>query len=130
MNWMKKRVRGRTSKTFKRWVSECGDYRIEWRGEYEPGRWYATVDVGWMWSFAGKRGAYRTQSAAMKAAEYHRRCWERYLVGGRACRAKLKGLSVGTDFRANRIMNYPPAWCAGDPRLAALTRKLPTKISR
>ena len=49
MNWTRKRVRGRTSKTFKRWISGCGAYRIEWRGEYEPGRWYATVDVGWMW---------------------------------------------------------------------------------
>lgn len=124
MQFTKKRVKGKRQDTFQRWVSDCGAYRVEWRAELGIPAWYATVDVGWMWTFAGKRGPYRTRKAAERACITHRKAWERYMTADRAKRAELRRLRVGKGDQINTLMIYPPAWCARDRRLGALGRKL------
>jgi hypothetical protein len=123
MEFVRKKVKGKRQDTFQRWVSDCGAYRVEWRAELGLPAWYATVDVGWMWAFAGKRGPYRTRKAAERACVQHRKAWERYMTADRAKRADLRRLRVGKGDQINALVKDPPAWCARDRRLGALGQK-------
>ncbi len=98
----KQRVKGRTTKTYREWWSDCGNYRITWRSEVsgvtvDPG-YYACVrcvvsdkDPTEYWGFAHRRGLNRTLKAAQKSCEDGRKVWERFL--------RIKGRAKVTQFR-------------------------------
>ena len=79
MQFKRRRIRGKTQKTYKEWRSDCGHYRVCWRNEVSglgPARYYATVrcargdgrnSSGEFWDFAADRRPYRTLKAAQQA---------------------------------------------------------------
>ena len=137
MQFKRKRIRGKTQKTYKEWRSNCGHYRVCWRNE-NPGlgsaRYYATVrsDRGSVrdgsnefWDFAADRRPYRTLKAAQKACEKNQRVWQKFIDlanvtrKGRLDRARhqIANSVVGTKPTASRILNScPPVWAI--PKLA------------
>jgi len=104
----KKRIKGRTVKTYREWWSDCGEYRITWRNgvfgvEVDPG-FYACVrcvvshrDQREYWGFANRRGLNRTLKAAKKSCEDGKKAWERFLrITGRAKVTQFRRLKVDT----------------------------------
>jgi hypothetical protein len=104
----KKRIKGRTVKTYREWWSDCGEYRITWRSEVfgvevDPG-FYACVrcvvshrDQTEYWGFANRRGLNRTLKAAIKSCEDSKKVWERFLrITGRAKVTQFRRLKVDT----------------------------------
>lgn len=104
----RKRIKGRSVKTYKEWWSECGEYRITWRKEVfgvevDPG-FYACVrcvishqNQTEYWGFANRRGLNRTLKAAIQSCEDGKKVWERFLrITGRAKVTQFRRLKVDT----------------------------------
>ncbi len=104
----RKRIKGRTVKTYKEWLSDCGEYRITWRREVfdvevDPG-FYACVrcvishrDPTVYWGFANRRGLNRTLKAAIKSCEDGQKVWKRFLnITGRAKVTQFRRLVADT----------------------------------
>ena len=135
MEFKRKRVHGKTTEIHKRWVSNCGDYRVEWRNELPGGgSFYAMVRESRrgadFWNFAGRRAPYRTWKAAADACRKHQRAWKRFLnAAGRAgagradrLKAMIEKSVEGKAWRANKVLRYPPCWA--EERLNDAARKL------
>ncbi|REJ65589.1 MAG: hypothetical protein DWQ31_16755 [Planctomycetota bacterium] len=139
MQFKRKRMKGKTQKTYKEWRSECGNYRICWRNEISSlgsARYYATVlcrrDDGFeFWDFAAERKPYRTLQTAQKACERSQRVWEKFIGLKRAprkgrmdrARAQIAASVVGKKGTAGRIIgSCPPVWVK--PRLNPQLLKL------
>jgi len=137
MEFKRKRIRGKTQKTYKEWQSECGYYRVCWRNEIPSlgsARYYATVrcDRGdgrdsskEFWDFAADRRPYRTLKAAQEACQKNQRVWLQFIDladasrKGRLDRARqqIANSVVGTKPTTGRILNScPPVWAR--PKLA------------
>ena len=104
----KKRIKGKSIKTYKEWCSDCGNYRITWRKEVfdievDPG-YYACVkcvvshhSMKEYWGFAHRRGLNRTFKAAVKSCEDGKKVWDQFLrITGRAKVTQFRRLVVGT----------------------------------
>ena len=104
----RKRIKGRTVKTYKEWWSDCGNYRITWRKEVagiavDPG-YYACVkcvrsdqDRTEYFGFAHRRGLNRTLKAAIKQCEEGEKVWRRFLnIKGRAKVTQFRRLKADT----------------------------------
>ena len=104
----KKRIKGKSIKTYREWWSDCGEYRITWRKEVfgvevDPG-YFACVrcvvthrDQTEYWGFAHRRGLNRTLKAAMKSCEDGQRVWKQFLrITGRAKVTQFRRLQAGT----------------------------------
>lgn len=137
MQFKRRRIRGKTQKTYKEWRSDCGHYRICWRNEI-PGlgsaRYYATArcDRGdrsdgssEFWDFAADRRPYRTLNAAKQACEKNQRVWQQFIElddvprKGRneLARQQITRSVVGTKPTTGHILNScPPIWAL--PHLA------------
>lgn len=102
------RIKGRTVKTYKEWLSDCGNYRITWRKEVfgievDPG-FFACVrcvvshrDQTEYWGFASRRGLNRTFKASIKSCEDGQKVWERFLsITGRAKVTQFRRLRADT----------------------------------
>jgi len=136
MQFKRKRIRGKTQKTYKEWRSDCGHYRVCWRNELPSlgsTRYYATVrcnrgdgcDSGEFWEFAADRRPYRTLKAAQKACQKNQCVWLQFidLAGaprkGRIDRARqqITHSVVGSKPTTGHILNScPPIWAL--PKLA------------
>jgi|GEM_PF-3310044 len=135
MQFKRKRIRGKTQKTYKEWRSDCGHYRICWRNEIHglgSARYYATVrsDRGdrrdgssggssEFWDFATDRRPYRTLSAAKKACQKNQRVWQKFIDLANVprkghlnlARQQIANSVVGSKPTAGRILNScPPIW--------------------
>ena len=133
MQFKRKRIRGKTQKTYKEWRSDCGHYRVCWRNEI-PGlgsaRYYAAVrcdrgDGREFWDFAADRRPYRTLNAAKQACHKNQQTWQRFIDLANAPRKGRNELArqqiarsvVGTKPTTGRILNScPPIWV--QPKLA------------
>ena len=133
MNFKRKRIRGKTQKTYKQWRSECGHYRICWRNEIHglgSARYYATVrclrpDGSGFWDFATDRRPYRTMKATQQACHQHQQTWQKFIDLTDAPRKGRNELArqqitcsvVGSKPTASHILNScPPVWAL--PKLA------------
>lgn len=123
---LKKRIKGKSIKTYKEWWSDCGEYRITWRKEVfgvevDPG-YYACVrcvishrEQTMYWGFTNRRGLNRTFKAAIKSCEDGRKVWERFLsITGRAKVTQFRRLMadtmVGTGKSKYSALVDIPAW--------------------
>ena len=122
----KKRIKGRSAKTYKEWHSECGQYRITWRSQVfgieVPPRYYACVrcvrsplDLLEYWGFAQCRRPYKAFKAVVKACEENEKLWQQFLaMEGRDKIAQVKDLkaraTVGSGEGAYCTMNELPVW--------------------
>lgn len=110
----KKRIKGKTAKTYKEWYSDCDEYRITWRKEIfgvevDPG-YYACVRCVVShrlpieyWGFAYRRGLNRTFKAAMKSCEDNQKVWKRFLnITGRAKVTQFRRLVADTVIGKNK----------------------------
>jgi len=87
VQFKRKRIRGKTQKTYKEWRSDCGHYRVCWRNEIPAlgsARYYATVrcdrgDGREFWDFAADRRPYRTLNAAKQACQKNRQVWQEFI---------------------------------------------------
>ncbi len=127
MEFKRKRIRGKTQKTYKQWRSECGHYRICRRNEI-PGlgsaRYYATVrccrpDGAEFWDFAADRRPYRTLKAAQQACHQNQQTWQKFIDLADAprkgrnelARQQITGFIVGSKPTTGRILgSCPPVW--------------------
>jgi len=133
MQFKRRRIRGKTQKTYKEWRSDCGHYRICWRNEI-PGlgsaRYYATVrcrrpDETEFWDFAADRRPYRTLNAAKQACRQNQQTWQQFIDladaprNGRVDLARQQIISsvVGTRPTTGRILSTCPPVCVL-PKLA------------
>jgi hypothetical protein len=136
----KKRIKGKSIKTYKEWWSDCGEYRITWRKEFEgievdPG-YFACVrcvishlDQTEYWGFAHRRGLNRTLKAAKKSCEEGKKVWERFLsITGRAKVTQYRRLKADTVVQVGRsrysALTDIPRWVierAEQPLLNILT---------
>lgn len=104
----KKRIKGKSVKTYKEWWSDCGQYRISWRREVngvevDPG-FFACVhcfvshrDQTVYWGFASRRGLHRTLNAAIKSCGSSEKAWRRFLsITGRAKVTQYRRLKADT----------------------------------
>jgi hypothetical protein len=104
----KKRIKGKTIKTYREWWSDCGNYRITWRNEVsgvevDPG-FFACVkcvvsdqDCTEYIGFAHRRGLNRTLKAAIKQCEGGKKAWDRFLrISGRAKVTQFRRLRAET----------------------------------
>jgi len=122
----KKRIPGKSVKTYKEWWSDCGQYRITWRKEVHG----VEVDPGFFacvrcvishrnpteyWGFANRRGPQRTFKAAVKSCEDGKKAWERFLnITGRAKVTQYRRLKTDTTVgkgknRYSALVDIP-AW--------------------
>ena len=137
MLFKRRRIRGKSQKTYKEWWSGCGGYRVCWRNEI-PGlgsaRYYATVRCcrgdgregsSEFWDFAADRRPYRTLNAAKQACHQNQQTWQRFIDLADAprkgrnelARQQIVGSVVGTKPTTGRILNScPPVWAL--PKLA------------
>jgi hypothetical protein len=138
----KKRIKGKTIKTYKEWWSNCGNYRITWRKEVagievDPG-YYAccrclvshrdpTPYIG----FAYRRGLNRTLKAAKKSCEDGKKIWEQFLrITGRAKVTQFRRLKasavVGKGKNKYSALTDIPQWVIdeADPRLLEILTPL------
>lgn len=122
----KKRIKGRSAKTYKEWHSDCGQYRITWRSQVcgvdMPPRYFATIrcvrsplDQTEYWGFAARRGTYKSRKAAIKACELNEKYWKMFLaMEGRDKVAQVRDLkvrsSLGSGTSAYCTMHELPAW--------------------
>ena len=137
MQFKRKRIPGKTQKTYKEWRSDCGHYRVCWRNEIPSlgsARYYATVrsDQGdgcdggkEFWDFAADRRPYRTLKAAQQACHQNQQTWQKFIDLADAprkgrnelARQQIIGSVVGTKPTTGRILNScPPIWA--QPKLA------------
>jgi len=131
----RKRVKGKSVKTYKEWYDETGEYRITWRKEVygvqvDPG-YFACVrcvvshrDPLVYWGFAYRRGLNRTLKAAVKSCEDGQEVWNRFLqITGRAKVTQYRRLRadavVGKGKNLYSALTDIPAWVVeeADPRL-------------
>ncbi len=122
----KKRIKGRSAKTYKEWHSDCGQYRITWRSqvsgvEVAP-RYFACVrcvrsplDLKEYWGFALRRGPYKAFKACVKACGDNEKLWQQFLVmEGRDKVAQVNNLKaramVGSGTSAYCAMHEFPVW--------------------
>ncbi len=122
MNFKRKRVKGRSAKTYKEWHSDCGQYRITWRRqvagvEVPPGYWACCRCVADQeyWGYAYHRRLYRTLKAAQKACEDAERLWRKFLsIEGRTTVSQVRELQaqsmVGSGQTAYSPMTDVPVW--------------------
>lgn len=91
MNFKRKqRIKGKPAKHYKEWYDESKQYRVSWRDEVfgvtVTSGFFACVrcsrdgDGGVYWGFVGRRGLYRTLTAAMDACDKNRRIWDKFLA--------------------------------------------------
>lgn len=133
MQFKRRRVPGKTQKTYKEWRSDCGHYRVCWRNEIPslgPARYYATVrsdrgDGREFLDFAADRRPYRTLKAAQEACRQNQQTWQQFIDlanvtrKGRIdlARQQITHSVVGTKPTTGRILNScPPIWAL--PKLA------------
>jgi hypothetical protein len=125
VNFARKRVKGRTAKTYKEWYSGSGQYRINWRSEvagvqvdpYYQACVRCTTSGREYWGFAGRRGPYRTLKAAKEACETNRKLWEKLLaVDGRDKVSQIRDLRdramIGPAKNTHCILDELPVWVA------------------
>ena len=122
----KKRIKGRSAKTYKEWHSDCGQYRITWRSqvsgvEVTP-RYFACVrcvrsplDLTEYWGFAFRRGPHKAFKAVVKACETNEKLWQQFLaMEGRDKVAQVNNLKaqamVGSGTGAYCAMHEFPVW--------------------
>jgi hypothetical protein len=125
MNFKRKqRIKGRSAKTYKEWYDETKQYRVSWRKEafgvaVTPGYFACVRCVGESgeeyWGFVGRRGLYRSLTAAMDACEKNEKIWNKFLViEGRAKVRQLRELKeyaiFGTGKSAYSMMAEHPVW--------------------
>lgn len=151
MQFNRRRIRGKTQKTYKEWQSDCRQYRVCWRNEIPSqgsSRYYAAVrccrgDGGdssrEFWDFAAARRPYRTLNAAQEACRQNRRVWQQFIDLDDAprkgrnemARQQIAHSIVGTGVTAGRILNScPPVWAIPELatwllQLVSPTRKAP-----
>ena len=127
MQFKRRRIRGKTQKTYKEWRSDCGHYRVCWCNEI-PGlgsaRYHATVrccrrDGREFWDFAADRRPYRTLNAAKQACHQNQQTWQQFINladaprKGRVdlARQQITRSIVGTKPTTGRILSSrPPVW--------------------
>lgn len=137
MNFSRKKKRGQVQKHHKTWLSDCGQYKVDWRNESYGVRirpvYHATVlcirnlgDPHKQWDFAGRRSFYKTLEAAQQACEHHHKSWLEAITiseGERAGRAdRLRSLEFRSRLKVvrkkgktrtilyQRIMCSVPIW--------------------
>lgn len=119
------------TETRKQWLSECGNYRIDYYNSfpylasYKPA-YYASVRMvhsgRTVWAFAHKHGKFNSYSTAEKACRTNRFKWRRYLKAKDAeeARSLIEKSIVGMGRKANgdrlrtyqttKILSSIPAW--------------------
>lgn len=122
----KKRIPGKTVKTYKEWWSDCGNYRITWRKEVsgvevDPA-FFSCVrcvrshrDQTEYIGFAHRRGPIRTLKVAIKECEESKNVWNQFLrITGRAKVTQFRRLKAGTMVGVGKnrysAMTDIPAW--------------------
>ena len=133
MQFKRRRIRGKTQKTYKEWRSDCGHYRACWRNEIAglgSARYYAAVccdrgDGREFWDFAADRRPYRTLKAAQQTCQNNQQVWQQFIDLADAPRKGRNELArqqitrsvVGTKPTTGRILNScTPIWAL--PKLA------------
>lgn len=117
----KQRIKGKKAKHYKEWYDEGERYRITWRNQFfgvtlDPA-YYACVRClrgeSKYWNFAGRRGTHRTLNAAIRACEYNKKIWDKFLaIEGQAKVKQFKALQteVFWETDTNSTMWNIPVW--------------------
>lgn len=122
MEFIQKRIRGKSQKTYREWHDDTGNYRITWRSEWMgiqvTPAFYSCVRTvrpnGEGWDFVGRMGTYKTFNKAVQEAERNRKLWERFLKlanGERKGRiARIRALDSTARTTGRRIFASVPVW--------------------
>jgi len=133
MIFARKKKRGQVQKHHKTWLSDDGQYKVDWRNRAHAVKvrsgFHATVLCTQtphvshkQWEFAGRRGLYKTLEAAQQACEQHQKHWLEAIeasLGERTGRAaKLRAIEARSRLRTTRtkgktqIAVYQRTMCA------------------
>jgi hypothetical protein len=125
MEFKRRKIKGRSSDTYKEWVSDCGFFRITFHNNYGFRHYYACVKVesrngvsDFVWDFAFRRGPHRTFKKAVESCEKSKRLWDAFIKLSHS-KGRRDGKLLELRMRAPTVFFNLPLWVRkeADPSL-------------
>lgn len=132
MEFTRRKVRGRSQKLHKLWVSDCGNYRITWNNEHGFRHYYGLVlterfDGTTWWNFAVRRGPYKTRTKAAEECERNKKLWDAFIKLSYSD-GRRDGRLDTLKARASFVFRSLPVWVRSEAEPSLIKMLLPCKI--
>jgi hypothetical protein len=133
VEFKRRKVKGRSSETYKEWVSDCGFFRITWINEYSYKHYQACVKVEstdgvhpFRWDFAYRRGPHKTFKKAVESCERNKRLWDAFVKLSHST-GRRDGKLLELKCRAPTVFFSLPMWVRkeADPALIRMLYPCP-----